>query len=70
MENVDYYTNFGAFYQLYGPPMGGDMDAELDLKSALMDVINSPRFSLLSNENKSHVLLMLENDGEYDPNGY
>ena len=70
MNNVDLYTNFGASYQLYGPPIVDDMDAELDLKSALMDVINSPRFSLLSNDLKSHVLLMLENNGEYDPNGY
>ena len=64
------YENFGAFYELSGPPLANLMDAECDLKSALIEVLNSPRFSLLSNELKSHVLLLLENDGEYDPNGY
>ena len=61
------YMNFGDFHELNGPPSDPRF-AEGDLKAALREVLDSPRFSLLSNEYKSYVLLELENNGEYDPN--
>ena len=63
------YSNFHNEYELNGPPADPRF-AEGDLKEALREVINSPRFSLLSNENKSYVLLDLENEGEYDPDKF
>lgn len=60
------YSNFGDFHELNGPP-SDPRYAEDDLKAALREVINSPRFSLLSNESKSYILMYLENNGEYDP---
>ena len=63
------YKNFGDFHELNGPPSDPTF-AEGDLKAALIEVINSPRFCLLSNENKSYILLDLENNGEYDPGNF
>ena len=45
------------------------MTAELDLKIELRKVLNSPKYNCLNNELKAGVLLELENDGEYDPEG-
>ena len=40
-----------------------------ELALALRQVLNSPDYNLLDNENKAMVLLELENGGEYDPLG-
>ena len=45
------------------------MTAELDLKIELRKVLNSPKYNCLNNELKAGVLLELENNGEYDPEG-
>ena len=43
--------------------------AEVDLEIALRKVLDSPKYNCLNNEWKAGVLLKLENNGEYDPEG-
>ena len=43
--------------------------ARMDLECDLRNVLNLPKYNLLSNDMKADVLLELENDGEYDPEG-
>lgn len=38
------------------------------LITQLVEVLNDPKFSELSNVDKADILLTLENEGEYDPN--
>lgn len=43
--------------------------AELNLEIELRKVLDSPKYNCLNNEWKAGVLLKLENEGEYDPEG-
>ncbi len=60
------YENFGTNWELNGPP-ADERTAEFELKLALQTVIESPRYSLLSNCFKAMILMDLENGGEYEP---
>lgn len=61
------YSNFHNEYELNGPPADPRF-AGGDLKEALMEVINSPRFSLLDIHSRFDVILDIYE--KYDPDNF